>query len=215
MTERLLSYGEYRRLREAEFELEEPPPEEDLTDEHAFYQQDPADQPETDDLMAQYSDMQQQMQEINPTTPEYGEHLASMTELMDRLIALNPSDAIRGEAQRLRSLSGEVDLSQLPQVAAEHTASDIKPMSAADKLLSYGRQAPDPAETARQANTQARADLQELAGIYGIKVVTPAPGKVRIQKPGGMFGGGWQQDFPDFASAMQWAQSNMAKISKR
>jgi hypothetical protein len=59
---------------------------------------------------------------------------------------------------------------------------------------------------------QAKQDLEEVSGVYGLKLGSTKSGNLVIQKAGLS---SWRQDFPDYVSAMQWIKQNMGKVSSR
>ena len=58
---------------------------------------------------------------------------------------------------------------------------------------------------------QAKKDIEEVAGVYGLKLGSTKSGKLVVQGNRSQ----WRQDFPDYASAMQWVKANMDKVGKR
>ena len=58
---------------------------------------------------------------------------------------------------------------------------------------------------------QAKKDIEEVAGVYGLKLGSTKSGKLVVQGNRNQ----WRQDFPDYASAMQWVKANMDKVGKR
>jgi hypothetical protein len=65
---------------------------------------------------------------------------------------------------------------------------------------------------------QAKKDLEEVAGIYGLKlggVRDKKTGETRIAVAKKGFFGSWQEEFPDYISAMDWIKRNMHKVSRR
>jgi hypothetical protein len=110
-----MTYSEYRarRLREA-------------AEEEPFYQQSEEDKPETDALMQQYGQMEEQLQQIKPQTDAYNEHLQAMTDVMDRLMQLNPTTTVRGQAERLQRLSGQ-SLTEAEPYTDEYEEAPVEP----------------------------------------------------------------------------------------
>ncbi len=58
---------------------------------------------------------------------------------------------------------------------------------------------------------QAKQDLDEVAGVYGLNLGSTKDGKLVVQGNRKQ----WRQDFPDYISAISWVKQNMGKVSKR
>ncbi len=58
---------------------------------------------------------------------------------------------------------------------------------------------------------QAKQDIEEVAGVYGLKLGSTKSGKLVVQ--GGKLSP-WRQDFGDYVSAKKWIEANMDKVSR-
>ena len=78
-----------------------------------------------------------------------------------------------------------------------------------DAMKMAGADKPEPDEDPE--DWQAKKDIEEIAGVYGLKLGSTKSGKLVLQGNRSQ----WRQDFPDYSSAKKWIESNMDKVMKK